>query len=296
MAKQHDMAKMLTDGANTYGMNRRTPFSNIGATGGSNSITTNLQSIDAITPVVFNPVQIFVVHLPTMFDGIKGFNNTLKTIYETHLRNFTGIDVEYTLSTEEMPIGNDGQSVKGPSRTNRNAISPSMVMDEVNGNLIWNMHRFWIQQCQHPDTNSSYSDLVASGLEVPPHVFSSFTMSLCAIQYDATMLPDNIIDATFISLMVPTGTGPLGMQKQINTNQRMERTIPFTGYLSHNDTTRELGYRIADQNQVHNHQFSKSTIDNNNGEIDGAIKDVGTVKLAKEIIEDAVASNGTNAA
>lgn len=209
-------------------------------------------NIDAASPLVFNPAVIVVTHVPKMWEYHPKLQEMLKSIVETHAKSITGIDFGYQMETADTIVGHDGQTQKVPTRSTRTQISPSMTFQEVSGNLIWNLIRMWIYDMQHPDTNFSNLSAQLDGQNVAPWLMSSYSMSMVAIQFDPTGLPERIIDAAFYTNLFPTDTTELGIQRALGSSPEIkERTIPFTGIVQHNENTKELGYHIAKMLNLH---------------------------------------------
>lgn len=230
------------------------PFGNTAniARGGQLGTGIRLTRLDAAATLVFNPATVNVLSMPSMFDPYDKLKIIWAANIETNAKSITGIDIRYTMETAETVIGMDGQSMKVPTRVTRAAVDPSMTFQEVTGNLIWNITRKWLFMIQHPDTNaSSLPANISNSAEIPEWVPSAYSMSIMVIQYDPTGLPDRIIDAAIITNMFPTDTGDLGMERTIGTTKTMERSIPFTGVIQHNENTRELGRRMAQMLELH---------------------------------------------
>lgn len=207
--------------------------------------------LDAASAVVFNPAVIVVLHTPSMWDSTPEIQQMLKSLVETHAKSITGLAFSYNVETADYPVGHDGQQMKVPTRTTRSQVSPSMTFNELTGGLVWNFFRRWMFDIQHPDTNASNLAAEYGMDQIPPWVMTSYSMSMLAIQFDATMLPDRIIDVAYYTNMFPTDIGELPIQRVIGTTEIQERTINFTGLVQHNDNVRELGYQVANMLQIH---------------------------------------------
>lgn len=214
-----------------------------------------LTLLDAATPLAFSPAVVIVTHTPTMFKDIQYADAILKTLVERHAKSITGIDFGYTLEQQETPAGHDGQQLKMPTHSKRTDVSPSMVFQEINGNLVWQFHRRWMSLIRDPDTNASAMAAWDTD-DLSPQLLSSFSMDIAVIQFDPTMRPENIIDAAMITGMWPTETGNFGFQREIGTTQLQERTIPYTGVVQHNDNTRTAAQNIAKVLNLHKANFN----------------------------------------
>lgn len=227
--------------------------------GGQLGTGIQITRLDAATPLVFNPAVVVVTQTPAMWDPYPYAQKMLKSLVEVHAKSITNIDVSYTLETASTPVGWDGQEMKVPTRSTRAAVDPQFTWQEVTGNLVWNFIRKWIFDIQHPDTNASLmSATLDSNETMPPFMMSSFSMSMLAIQFDPTMLPENVIDGFYYTCMFPTGTGDFGLERSHGTTKVMDRTIPFTGLVQHNENTKWLAQEMASILQFHKVNYNKA--------------------------------------
>ena len=221
----------------------------------------HIPDIDAATPLVLMPIVPVVTHVPTMFQYLTDFPETLKALVERHTTRIDGIDLQYTLEDATVPSGADGQELHMPTNARRTAISPSMAMPEVTGNLVWNFFTYWMRLIKDPDTQaSSLAGVVPSGTTLSPHVMSMFTMDMLVIQYDTTLQPQNIIDAYFLVSMWPYDAGPAGYTKQLGNSEHPERTIQFHAVIQHNRNTRVIGQNIATTLKLHTYDYNFATV------------------------------------
>ncbi len=223
--------------------------------GGPLGVGASLTKIDSATPLTFSPVVPIITHVPTMFNEIENMNDILKALVERHTKSITGIDFGIELEVASSYTLPDGQEVNIPTKAKRTAISPNMTFPEIQGNLIWNFFRTWISLISHPDTHFSKLAAFTNNTEIDPFVFSFFSMDICFIQFDPTFLPQNIIDAVFVTNMFPKTTGNIGMQKEVGTTQVQERAIDFNGILQHSNNTRAAGVRLAEILKLHEANF-----------------------------------------
>ena len=227
--------------------------------GGQLGTGIQITRLDAATPLVFNPAVLVVTQTPAMWDPYPYAQKMLKSLVEVHAKGVTGLDVSYTLETATTPVGWDGQEMKVPTRTTRAAVDPSFTWQEVTGNLVWNFMRKWIFDIQHPDTNASLmSATLDANQTMPPFLMSSFSMSMMAIQFDPTMLPENIIDGMYYTCMFPTSTGDFGLERTHGTTKVMDRTIQFTALVQHNENTKWLAQEMATILQFHKVNYNKA--------------------------------------
>lgn len=278
---------MLIQRANTqgaYGTPSKSYIANM-QLGGQLGTGVKITTLDAASPLVFNPAVILVTHTPTMWNPFPEAREMLKSLIETHAKTVTGIDFGYHLETAQTPVGHDGQEMKVPTRTTRGQVNPTFTFNEVTGNLVWNLTRRWIFDIQHPDTNASLMPALSDD-DQKPFVMSSYSMSMMVIQFDPTMRPDNIIDAMFYTNMFPTETTDIGLERSHGTTKIMDRTIPFTGIVQHNERTREIGYILADALQMQKINFNNATPGAT--EVDKALSNVGLEKELEDMRNDFV--------
>ena len=215
----------------------------------------NAPMLDVATPCTFTPVVIVVTSLPAMYvvDGQPTrMGWIIKDLIESHAKSVTGIDFGYSLSTQEAPIGHDGQQMAAPGKTTRTQVSPSFVFSELGNNIVWSTFKRWLWDMNNPDTNAGMTNVVYPGA----WTMSAYAMSMMAIQFDPTMRPDHIIDAAHYANVWPTGTGDIGFQRVIGTVQHPERTIPMTAIVQHNDYIKTIAMTIAEQLALHKHNYN----------------------------------------
>ena len=219
----------------------------------------NLPQIDGATPLTLSPVVAIVMHVPTLLAGIDHAPETLKALVERHAKEISGIDFGLTLEGSPTPVGQDGQEMHMPTNSKRTQVTPTFTWQELQGNLIWNFIKTWIELIKHPDTQAS--SLAATNLSqnMSPMLMSSFTMTVLFIQFDSTMHPENIVDAWFITNMWPQETGMFGAKRQIGHTEMPERQIAFHGVLQHNRNTKALGQVIASKLGLHKVNFDLAT-------------------------------------
>jgi len=261
--------------------------------GGQLGVGPRLPLIDAATPLVFAPAIPIITHLPTMFTdnqgGTAGANTNstmgaiLKSLVERHSKSITGVDFGYELDEATSYMLPDGQEAKVPTKNKRTAISPNMTFGEIQGNLVWNFFRQWMMMISNPDTHfSSMSSMANATDTMSPYVYSYFSMDMLLISFDPTMLPQNIIDAVFITTMWPKTTGQLGIKREIGTSESPERSIDFNGIVQHNSNVYNAAVAIANVLQLHkeNFQFATPVAD----AIESAATDMGLQAEQAEIM------------
>ena len=239
------------DNATQMGAHPNTVVSNV-ARSGQLGIGIRASKLDGATPIVFHPTQVVLLQAPSMWDQYPQKQECLRALIETHAKSISGIDVSYTLNTTQTPVGHDGQQLEIPTNTTRAAVSPSFTFIEYTGCPIFNLFKDWICEINHPDTN--YSSLPAQVLNtgsLPMWSVSSYSMSIALIQYDPSGLPERVQDGAIILNMFPKETSTYGFERNIGQSKTMERTIPFSGIIQHNEQTKQLAMNIAKMLQMH---------------------------------------------
>ena len=235
--------------------------------GGQNGIGSRILQIDSATPLIMNPCIIVVTQAPTMWKNNPEIGQMLRALWEVDAESIDGIDFGYTVGVADTIVGHDSQSLKMPTQTARTAVNPSVTWTEKYGNIVWGLHYQWLCAMQHPDTNSSYLSTIAALTSnnetseynhIPPWILSAFSMSFMAIQPDPTGHWSRIIDAAYYTGVFPTETGNLGLKRQLNTSDKVARTISYTGIVQHNDNTREVGALIMKALQVHRPDYQRA--------------------------------------
>ena len=230
--------------------------------GGQLGVGPRLAMIDAATPLTFTAAVPIITHIPTMFSS-AGANSQmgaiLKALVERMSKTITGVDFGYELDEGSAYMLADGQEAKIPTKNKRTAIAPNMTFPEIGGNLVWNFFRQWMAMISSPDTHFSELASMANADVVDPFVYSYFSMDMLLISFDPTMLPQNIIDAVFITTMWPKTTGQLGMKREIGTSETPERSIDFNGIVQHNSNVYQAAVAIATTLGLHKENFNYAT-------------------------------------
>lgn len=266
--------------------------SDIGNSGQMSGMGPRIMNLDGATPQIFPPAVIIMLQTPTMWRSVNNniIGRTLRDLWELHSRSISGIDFGYTLNTSDSLIGQDGQNISMPTNTTRTPVSPSVTWTELYGNIVWNLHYRWIMDINHPDTQSSYLSAIKAATsptnddylaELPPWVFSTFSCSFMAIQPDPYGTYDRILDAALYTACFPTETGTLGIKREVNVHEQMERTIPYKAIVQHNDNTREVGAMIFKSLNYHHPDLQRATT---LATMDGTLKDAGYSKQAYDTI------------
>lgn len=221
------------------------------ADGGQLGIGPHITKLDASTPLVFSPAVAIITHVPSMFSAFPNMGVVLKALVERHAKTITNVSPAYTLETAEAYVLPDGQSVNTPTKTKRAAVSPNMTFAEVNGNLVHNFWKSYMSLINNPDTHYSHLAALSNNDELDPFVFSAFCFDMVLINFDATMLPKNIIDCVFLTNLFPTSISELGTKREIGVSETPERSIDFSCVLQHNNSTYKAGVAIAESLQLH---------------------------------------------
>lgn len=196
---------------------------NFGDTGLHLGAGINAPFLDIATPAVFSPAVIVVTSVPNMYIG-QPMGYLIKNLIESHAKSISNIDVEYTLNVESNAnVGHDGQTMTVPTKTNRQPQSPSITMQELSGNIVYETFRQWIWDINHPDTYVSNAGGIAG-----TWTMSAYAMSMMVIQFDPTMRPDRILGAAHLSNMFPVSPGSFGFERNIGTSRAPERSISFS--------------------------------------------------------------------
>lgn len=215
----------------------------------------NAPALDVATPAVFTPAVAVVMSVPAMYAGPNNIMGKLiKNLVESHAKSITGIDVEYVLNNETGSIvGHDSQSMAVPTKTTRTQQTPSMTMQELSGNIVYEVFTKWMWDISHPDTYVSMAGATFPGA----WTMSSYSMSMLVIQFDPTMRPDRILSAAFISNMFPATIGAMGLERNLGTTKVQERSISFApAIIQHNNYIREMAVKVASELQLHAHNYN----------------------------------------
>jgi len=255
-----DLSKFFATGddAGVFGYKGANTIPNISANGESGVDTglhlgtgINAPFLDIATPAVFTPAVVVVTSVPAMYSDPKYqfMGKLIKSLIESHSKTISGIDVEYTLNTDTGSlVGHDSQAMSVPLKTIRNAQTPSMTMQELSGNIVYETFNKWMWDISHPDTYVSMAGDVFPGA----WTMSAYAMSMLVIQFDPTMRPDRIIDAAFFSNMFPTSIGSLGLERSVGNVKPMERSINFAqAIVQHNKYVKQMAMAVAENLQLH---------------------------------------------
>lgn len=222
-------------------------------------VGSHLPNLDGAMPTTFGPAVIVVTHAPKILQLVKSGEALFKALIERHAKSVDGIDFGYQMEDATTVIGHDKQEIHVPTAASRTPINPSFTFDEVNGNLVWNFFRTWLWLIRDPDTQTSGATTLQGSADIDVSLMSSYAADLCVIQYDSTGMPDNIIDAFFITGFWPQETGLLGVKREMGSVETQTRTIPFHGVVQHNARTRRVGIDIATVLSYHSVNYNNAT-------------------------------------
>lgn len=233
---------------------------NLGLAGNGSSLISNLEqagqlgygikagALDAATPLVLPPAVIYVTHTPEMW-GVnktdKALARVMKSMFETHAKSVTGIDIGYTLESGQQPVGHDGQQMDAPTVSKRNQVQPNFTFGEITGNLCFRLIETWIWDIADPDTQISLSRVPTADLM--PFTMSAYSASFIAIQYDQTMDTSRILGAIYITNVYPTGTNEFGIKREIGQASTQDRSISFTGIGITGESIMALARTVGDR-------------------------------------------------
>lgn len=282
MASDSQSTALLTSKAAELGAVSFGSVANI-QSGAQLGVGPRIMSIDAATPLVFNPAMIILLQAPTMWDNTPTAKQVLKALMEMHAKSVSGISFGYTLNFSETLNGHDGQQLSMPTNSQRTAVNPSFTWPEIIGNVVWNLHYKWIMDIQHPDTQVSQLSATLEDGNVPSWLLTTISASFIAIQPDPTGLPDRIIDAAVYTGVMPTETGDLGIKREINSAEHPERTIAYKAIVQHNDNTRELGRLVLKSLNLHKPDFQKATTFT---QVESSLNNAGLSKEVSDALAD----------
>lgn len=232
-------AILLPGSAGAFGGPRFATTANM-QKGGQLGIGPRVVTMDGGTPLALNCAHVYVLQMPKFWDRFPAAQQMYKSYIELNAKSIDGIDLNYTLEFGDVEIGHDGQTASMPLKTKRAAVSPSVTLNEGQGNTFWNLNYMWLKHISHPDTCASLlSAMYEEDLE--QWVWSTFSMTWLVIQPDPTGLPSRMVDAAVITNIIPTETGNLGIKRQIGSAEVATRTVSYRGIITHNESTRELG-------------------------------------------------------
>ena len=203
-------------------------------------------ALDGATPLVLPPAIIYVTQTPAMWsvsDEGQVLARVVKSMFETHARSVTGIEIGYTLESGQGTVGHDGQQMDAPTVSKRAAVNPSITYGEITGNLVFRVHQTWIWDMADPDTQISLARIPEA--EMMPFTMSTYALSFIALQFDQTYTANRLLGAIYVTNVYPQGTGDFGIKREIGTANVQERPITYTGLAIENEYIFNLGKSIA---------------------------------------------------
>lgn len=235
----------------------------------------NAPALDVATPAVFTPSVAVVMSVPAMYTGTV-MGTLIKNLIESHCKTISGVNVDYTLNNESASIvGHDTQNMSVPTKTIRTQQTPSMTMQELSGNIVYETFTKWMWDISHPDTYVSMAGNVFPGA----WTMSAYSMSMMIIQFDPTMRPDRILGAAFISNMFPSTVGEFGFERSLGTVNVRERSITFApAIIQHNAYIRDMAVKVAQNLQLHtvNYDYAPPTFGDRRGYPTSDLRNLGT--------------------
>ena len=203
-------------------------------------------ALDGATPLVLPPAIIYVTQTPAMWsvsDEGQVLARVVKSMFETHARSVTGIEIGYTLESGQGTVGHDGQQMDAPTVSKRAAVNPSITYGEITGNLVFRVHQTWIWDMADPDTQISLARIPEA--QMMPFTMSTYALSFIALQFDQTYTANRLLGAIYVTNVYPQGTGDFGIKREIGTANVQERPITYTGLAIENEYIFNLGKSIA---------------------------------------------------
>jgi hypothetical protein len=245
----------------------------------------NLAYMDSSSPLVLNPVVPIVIATPGMFKSVHYMQKLLVEYVQTRAKSISGIGLTYSLATEDSQVGHDGQSMTIYTNTTRGGVNPSITSQELPGMPIWQGHRSWMFNINHPDTKLAFTGIPNGDTLL--FTSANITMTIAFIQYDATGRPDNILEGFVVSNMAPTDIGEMGSERNLGEVRAMERSISYGGFMNHNEGTRNLCYEIALALQYHKvDPFASNIRPYGFNEVDKALKDISIQRDITQFLAD----------
>ena len=236
-----------------------------------------LPNIDGNTPPVFLPMQLFVLHVPTVFNYIPNGTQIFKAIFETHLQSMDGIDIAYAMDVEGTNVGRDGQQMMVPTRQTRSQITPTCTWSEKIGNAIWNFGRLWFNIMHDPDTQAATMAAILQGTStgsttstastsgslsaatIPPLVASMYTADIMLVQYSSDYQPQNIMDAVALTNFFPSDIGATQYHLNPTESHKIDRTFTFQCLVQHNANTIAVARSLALAANLHTVNYQDAT-------------------------------------
>lgn len=219
--------------------------------GGQLGFGPRVVAMDGGTPLVLNACHIYVLQMPRMWDKFPKTQQAYKSMVELNAITIDNIDLNYQMDFGDVEAGHDGQMASMPIKTKRAPVSPSITLNDIGGNVFWNLNYLWLKHISHPDTCCSLLSAIFDEDDVPDWVWSTFSMTWLVIQPDPTGLPSRMVEAAVITNLIPSETGTLGMKRQIASGEIAKRTVTYKGRITHSESTRELGRLVMIATQAH---------------------------------------------
>ena len=216
-------------------------------------------ALDGATPLVLPPAVVYVTHLPSMWNNPRdgALARVVKSLFETHAKSVSGVEIGYTMEYGQQPVGHDGQQMDAPTVSKRTAVQPSFTYPEVTGNLCFRCHQQWIWDMADPDTQISFARLDPN--QIPPYTMSAYSASFIVLQFDQTYAAHRLLGALYVCNVMPQGTGEFGVKREIGQANVVDRSITYTGLGIENSNIYNLGKTIASALALRNGSFLNPT-------------------------------------
>jgi len=254
---------------------------NLAAAGGQYGPGPIFSTLSASSPMVLPRAVIVVTETPRMYNNNLAFSYLIKTAFESGARSVSGIDLGYTLDPGGTEMGRDGQSLEMPLKSKRNPVSPNFVFPEYIGNVIWNMNYKWLTDIQDADTDAiGLKTTLARGEQFDIRLFGA---TFFVMQPDVTFQASRLVHSWIITNVWPKATGDLGAKIEMTGTHLPERSIPYSGFIIHNNDTIAVGQSLWSQMQLETVNYRK--LATGIGSIQDNIKQAGIFRDIQDIIK-----------
>jgi len=255
-------------------------IANLNAAGGQYGVGPIFATLSASSPMVFPRAVCVVTETPRMYDNNLAFAYFIKTMMESGARSISGIDLSYTMDSDPVEVGRDGQQIEMPTKAKRQQVSPNIMYPEYIGNPIWNCHHKWLTDTQDPDTDAiGLKNTLDRGEQ---YDFRLFGATMFVMQPDVTFQASRLVNSWIITNVWPKATGDLGAKVEMTGTHVPERNINYSGFLIHNSDTIAMGQILWAQMQLETVNFRK--LATGLGSVNKNIENSGLYRDIKDII------------
>lgn len=217
----------------------------------------HLATLDGATPLYNSNAYAVVLSLPNILGDAGG--KILKSLVERHAKTIDGIESSVSLDAVEGFTFQDGQPLEIPGKATVNSISPSITFPEYSGRPVRSFWKMYSELLVNPHTQHSSIGSYLPSEQIDsqgPLVISNYSFSMLMIQYDWTMLPENITDAAMVINMWPKEVPAVSFKRDMSSGaEQQEVSIPFSGIIINNAQTRNLAIKLAEQMSAHSINF-----------------------------------------